>query len=84
MTSVGIHSTIVTAIHGPDTTAAIAIAMENDVTTHTIVIHGATGAGVACPASHEEILVDVMAGRWVAMNVGAVASLRPSRYLTCR
>ena len=63
ITSVGIRSTIVIAIHGRDTTAAIAIEREIDVTTHTIVIHGATGAGVACPACHEEILVDVMAGR---------------------
>jgi hypothetical protein len=62
MTSVGIHSTIVIAIHGRDTTAAIAIEMAIDVTTHTIVTHGATGAGVESPAYPEEILVDVMAG----------------------
>ena len=63
MTSVGIHSIIVIAIHGRDTIAAIAIETEIDVTTHTIVIHGATGAGVACPGYHEGILVDVMAGQ---------------------
>ena len=51
------------AIHGPDTTGAIAIEREIDATTHTIVIHGATDAGVACPAYHEGTLVDVMAGR---------------------
>jgi hypothetical protein len=47
MTSAGIHSIIVIAIHGRDTTAAIAIEREIDVTTHTIVIHAAMGAGVA-------------------------------------
>ena len=47
MTSVGIHSTIVIAIHDRDTTAAIAIETEIDVLTLTIVTHGATGAGVA-------------------------------------
>ena len=63
MTSVGIHSTIVIVIHDQDTTAAIGIETEIDVTTHTIVIHGVTGAGVACPAYQDEILVAATAGR---------------------
>ena len=63
MTSVGIHSIIVIAIHGRDTTAAIAIEKETDAITRTIVTHGATGAGVACPRYHGGILVDVMAGQ---------------------
>ena len=49
------------AIHGRDTTAAIVIETAIDARTHTIVTHDATGAGVACPAYHEGILVDVMA-----------------------
>ena len=63
MTFVGIHSTTVIAIHDPDTTAAIGIETEIDVTTHTIVIHGARDAGVECPAYHEGSLVGVMAGQ---------------------
>ena len=80
MRSVGIHCTIVIAIHDRDTTGDIAIGMETGAITHTIVIHGATGVGEACPAYHEEILVDVMDGRWEAMNAGAAVWLKPSHW----